>query len=221
MGCRSRRSECCPAWLPPPPGPRGRAECRQPQTQWPWADARARPLSRQTDSDTRPGAINSSDDGSCSPATFWPSRSVVTIMSGVMRHEPFGDAFRRRQQMIVSKPGVDVPVVRCSVGPSVHAVPLFDDIGPEPSLVLHAGLRARPEHPAAVLRAEVVHRGPRLRRERTRRIDVRPAHRVPHQRYTLAGRRLWRFRGSREETGDEIPDPAHHKHGDEEPDEPA
>ena len=78
-----------------------------------------------------------------------------------------------------------------------------------PFLVLHAGLRARPECLAAVLRAEVVHRGPGLRRERTRRIDVRPAHRVPHQRHALAGRHLWRFRGyaptKRPETKFQIP----------------
>ena len=82
---RTPQSECCRASSAPRRARRGRAECRPRRSRWRSADARGRPPGRRAAAGRPRGASASRTRDRGRPASFRPSRSVMHIMSGVMK----------------------------------------------------------------------------------------------------------------------------------------
>ena len=70
------------------------------------------------------------------PDSFFPSRSVMHIMSGVMN--PLQTLFGVISRRSVAEPDADVAVVRRGIGARVHAAADFDDVGAQRGFGGHA-----------------------------------------------------------------------------------
>ena len=149
---RTRQSECCRASSAPRRAPRDRAGCRPPRTRSRSADARARRRCTSGRCRYTSRCISISDDGSRSPWSFRPSRSVMHIMSGVMN--PLQTLFGVISRRSGAEADADVAVVAGGVAAGVHAPADFDDVGAKRRIRRLMRSRAR-YCVAALVRAEV------------------------------------------------------------------